>query len=363
VTRIAVLGAGNGGQATAAHLALEGHTVRLFDRFPSVIEPFARTRTLSITGAITGTVTIDEATTDIASAVRGAEVILVTAPGFALDWIAANLAPSLVAGQVVILHPGGTGGALSARRVWSEVGVQPGVVLAETDTLIYACRLQQPGQPDVKAIKREVALAALPAEDLDVAYSAFSELYPQARRSGNVLETSLANMNAVIHPTVALLNAGTIDRGGHGFDFYGTGVTPGIGRAMLQVDAERLAVAAALGVHCVPYDEWVRAHYGVEADSPTALFERLAATVYQGIGTPESLEARYISEDVPMALVTIEALASLLDLETPTITAIITLCSAVNAADYRHDGRTLERLGLAGLTPDRIRRYVGEAKP
>jgi opine dehydrogenase len=355
---IAILGAGNGGQATAAHVSLMGHRVRLYDRFPAVTADFADSRRLELSGPVSGSVELALVTNEIGPAIAGAELILVTVPGFALSFVAEEMAPHLADGQIVVLHPGGTGGALETRSIWSAVNMQADVVLAETETLVYACRIGAPGRPVVKAIKQDISLAALPVVGAERAYAAFSSLYPQASRATSVLATSLANMNAVIHPTVALLNAGIIDRQLEGFEFYRDGVSQGVGKLLLAVDAERLAIARAYGAEHSSYDEWVGRHYGVTGSNPVDLFKRLADDVYQGIGTPESLDSRYISEDVPMALVPLEALAELANVETPAIGSIITLCSIVNGVDYRRDGRTLARLGLGDMSVDQIVAYV-----
>jgi opine dehydrogenase len=359
VSEIAVLGAGNGGQATAAHLTLEGHRVRLYDRFATATQPFAGSRQIVIRGAISGTAVVAEVTNDIGRAVTDADLILVTVPGFALAWLAEAMAPHLKSGQTVILHPGATGGALEVRQLWEAAGVAVDVTLAETETLVYACRAGAPGEPDVKAVKKTVSLAALPADRLESAFALFAELYPQAVRTSSVLATSLSNMNAVVHPAVALLNATWIDSRVAGFDFYRDGVTAGVARVLHAVDDERRAVAGALGVPHCSYMAWFESHYGVSAPDAVSLFKRLAATVYQGIGTPASLEGRYISEDVPMALVPMEALAGVVGVPTPTISAIISLASTVTGVEYRASGRTLERLGLAGLGPSEIAAFVG----
>jgi opine dehydrogenase len=357
---VAILGAGNGGQASAAHLTLEGHRVRLYDRFPEVTAPFSQSRRLVIKGELSGAAVIAEITNNMASTLSGADIILVTVPGFALGWIAEAMAPYLADGQVVVLHPGGTGGALEVRHVWERMTMSADVGLAETETLVYACRTGSPGEPDVKAVKRRVGLAALPSGELGRAMTAFSHLYPQATSSSSVLATGLSNMNAVIHPVVALLNAGLIENRASGFDFYRDGVTAGIGRVLESIDRERVSLASAFGVPYVSYVDWVKEHYQVTAPGPVELFKALAATVYQGIGTPESLDARYVSEDVPMGLVPMECLATLAGVPTPTISAVISVSSTINGTDYRATGRTLERLGLAGLSVPAVLDLVGE---
>jgi opine dehydrogenase len=357
---IAILGAGNGGQATAAHMSLLRHRVRLYDRYPSVTAAFAADRRLELKGPVAGEVEIDVVTNEIDEALVGAELILVTVPGFALAWVAEQMALHLADGQIVVLHPGGTGGALETRCVWSALNMQADVVLAETESLVYACRISASGRPDVKAIKQDLSLAALPADGAERAFTAFSSLYPQATRATSVLATSLANMNAVIHPAVALLNAGIIDRRLAGFDFYRDGVSNGVSRLLLAVDGERMAIARAYGVEHSSYDAWVARHYGITGSDPVDLFKRLADDVYQGIGTPESLDSRYIAEDVPMALVPLEVLAEVAEVETPAIGSIINLCSIINAVDYRTNGRTLARLGLDGMTVEEIVAFVQE---
>ena len=107
---IAVVGAGNGGQASAGHLTLLGHRVRLFDRYPEVTSAFAASRRVSVSGAVSGEAVLDAVTNEIGGAVAGVDLVLVTLPGFALRWAAAAMAPHLEAGQVVVLHPGGRAG-------------------------------------------------------------------------------------------------------------------------------------------------------------------------------------------------------------------------------------------------------------
>ena len=83
--KIAVLSAGNGGQALAADLALRGHDVALYDlpRFAPVIEAIRRRgNTIELQNKITGTATIRLVTTDIAEALDGAEVVYFTAPSY-----------------------------------------------------------------------------------------------------------------------------------------------------------------------------------------------------------------------------------------------------------------------------------------
>jgi len=43
----------------------------------------------------------------------------------------------------------------------------------------------------------------------------------------------------------------------------------------------------------------------------------------------------------------------------PTITSLVRLAGVINGIDYPRKGLTLERMGLAGKTPDEIHAHVG----
>ena len=107
--KIAVLSAGNGGQALAADLALRGHDVALYDlpRFAPVIEAIRRRgNTIELQNKITGTATIRLVATDIAEALDGAEVVYFTAPSYGQKTFFDLAVPALSDGQVIVLMPG-----------------------------------------------------------------------------------------------------------------------------------------------------------------------------------------------------------------------------------------------------------------
>ena len=61
-----------------------------------------------------------------------------------------------------------------------------------------------------------------------------------------------------------------------------------------------------------------------------------------------------------MSLVPLSSLGKALGAPTPTIDLIIELASILHGRDYRAEGRTVESLGLAGLTVKEIRKLVDE---
>src|SRR5438477_1011768 len=134
--KIAVLGGGNGSFAAAGDFALAGHAVRLWRRDAAAV------RAHNDAG---GTITVKDfrgrheaelalVTSDIAAAVRDAELILCPAPATAQQDIAHALAPHLRDGQVVYLPPGTFGSYIFAKAA-RDAGNRAGVAFAETGTL------------------------------------------------------------------------------------------------------------------------------------------------------------------------------------------------------------------------------------
>ncbi len=353
-----MIGAGNGGQATAAHMALEGHRVNLFDRLPEVIADFRATRHLVVTGAVQGEATLECVTDDLGLAVGGVDLVLVSVPGFALEALAIPLGNALASGQVVILHPGGTGGALRLKAIWNEAGLGSGITIAETETLVYAARLAGPGRPDVKAVKRSISLATLPGLEPGRALEIMSALYPQTRAAANVLEIALANLNPVMHPPIVIGTMRAIESSGPRTEFYGDGISPGVAAMIDGLDAERTRVAGALGIPCLTVRDWVERAYAITSEDTESMIRAMAASVYRGILGPDRLDNRYLSEDVPYGLVPWSELAALAGTRVPLTDAVITLASVVNGVDYRVEGRTLPKLGLGRLDSAGVVRAV-----
>jgi opine dehydrogenase len=349
--RFAVIGAGNGGQAFAGHLGLLGFPVSLFDVEKEKVEALRRTGRIRLSGAVEGEAAIPLVTGAIEEAIRGADVIMVVIPAVYQRSIAEAMAPHLKSGQVIVLNPGATGGALEVRNVLREAGAARGITVAEADTLLYACRSTEPGQVLVYGVKSKLDVAALPATDTRRVAALLNAAFPQFQPVESVLVTSLNNGNAIMHPTPTLLNAGRIESRSP-FDYYTDGVTPSIARVVEKVDGERLAVAGALGVAALSTAQFYASRYGVKGPDIYASVHQVPA--YKGIRGPTSLDTRYLFEDVPTGLVPLSALGRAFGVATPTMDAVVELASTLLGRDFRGEGRSLEKLGLAGKTPAEI---------
>jgi opine dehydrogenase len=358
VGSVAILGAGNGGQAAAAHLTLAGIEVRLYSRRSETLDPIRENGGLELTGAAgEGTARVALLTSDLEEAVTGADLVMLTVPGTALPDYAARLAGLLGDRQPVLLNPGQTGGTLSFVNALHGAGHTAEVQVAEVATLTYACRIQAPARVHISNLAGSVPFASLPGRVGPELHALVSEIYPSADLRASVLETGLANINAIEHPPQTLMNAGWIEHTQGDYYFYIEGTTPSVGRVIDAVDAERLALAEAMGVHAVPFVEAFAAagyttQHAVEVGTAhQALQESEANATFKG---PKSLDHRYVHEDVGCGLVAWSAWARLAGVPTPTIDALIALASAATGRDYWTEGLTLDRMGLAGVEPGEL---------
>ena len=356
-----VIGAGHGGKAMAAHLSLMGLNVTMYNR------TFDHISAMKIRGGIDlesaeggphGFARLALVTSDMAEALRSAQMIMVVVPSSAHADVARSAAPHLKDGQIVILHPGRTCGALEFYKVMQDAGCNADVTLAEAETFIYASRSDGPAQARIFRIKEAVPLAALPAVRTQAVLEAFTPAYPQFIDGGNVLSTGLNNMGAIFHPALTLLNAGWIEATHGDYQFYIDGVTPSVARVLEVLDRERVTVASSLGLRARTGLEWLQMAYNTIGDDLHEAIHNQPG--YYGIKAPSTLNHRYIFEDVPASLVPIASLGERFGVSVRGMDSIIRLACIVHHTDYWRRGRTVEKLGIGDFSVSELTAFVNE---
>lgn len=359
--RFAVIGAGHGGKAMAAHLALMGCSVTLYNRTPEHVEVIKKRGGIELDSSEhepRGFGKLVCVTSDLGEALKDAEVIMVVLPSSAHADIATAAAPHLKDGQIVVLHPGRTCGALEFNKVIRDNGCQADVVVSEAETFIYASRSDGPAQARIFRIKEAVPLAALPATQTQRVLDAINPAYPQFIDGVNVLNTGLNNMGAIFHPALTLLNAGWIEATHGDYQFYIDGVTPSVARVLEVLDRERATVASSLGIRARTALEWLKLAYDTTGEDLHEAIQNQPG--YYGIKAPSTLNHRYIFEDVPMSLVPLASLGQRYGVSVRGMESIIRLASIVHRTDYWRRGRTVEKLGLEQLSVSELTHFVNE---
>jgi opine dehydrogenase len=353
VERIAVIGAGNGGHAMAAHMALMGFAVHFYEmpRFAENLRPAQEAGGIHLTGVVgEGFVRPALITTDIEEAIRGTSHIFVVTQALGHEEVAVLCAPYLEENQTVVIFPG-SGGSLQFAKVLHDASMTKKVYLAETVTLPYACRMKGPAHVNVHqgSAVREV-IACLPARDTEAVVEVTRAAFPSLTPTTHVLEVALYNPNILLHPIGVIFNLGRIEYSQGEFWMYKEGFTPSVMKILYALEAEKKALLRALGLEPVPFEAFYEYRYEKK-------WEDFAKVASKG---PFSARTRYITEDIPIGMVLWASLGEMLGVPTPTAQSLIHISSVIHDTDYWQGGRTMEKLGLSGMTVEELNRYLME---
>jgi opine dehydrogenase len=362
VGSIAVLGGGNGGHAVAADLSLAGFKVNLYELPQFAGGLFSETLKrgeVELLGKVgEGTVRINKVTTEISEALRDAEIVIVTVPAFGHKTFAELCASQLKKGlgevkTVVVMA--GDAGSLEFYKVFKEAGIHLSV--SETATLPYGCRLVGPAKVMMYITAKMLPTGVIPAEKTESVIDLFKQLYRATVPCKNVIEAAINNPNMVTHPAATLLNVGRIEYAKGEFWLYKEGITPSVARVYDALDAEKQAICRVLGLKIFECGEPLP-----EMDRIIRMGLLFGAGSWEEAGVkmkgPTTVRDRYVTEDVPYGLVFTSSLADMIGVPTPVMKAIITLFSVINQTDYFKEGRTVEKLGLGGLSLQELDNYL-----
>jgi len=352
--QIVIIGGGNGALAFAAYFALRGHTARLweFPDFRSGLTRVYEKQSIDVTGVLDGEAEVQCYET-LGEALDGATILMAVLPAFAHARLAREIAPFLRENMILILNPGRTGGALEVAAILQEQGIR--IPVAETQSLLFACRRRGEREIHIGGIKAFLRFGVFPADRTEAVMSRIVNLIPPFRAVPDVLTTSFGNIGAMFHPASAMLNVGLLESG-RTYDYYRETMTPGVVAVIEKADAERMSLARAAEAEVFSAQTWIHESYELAMDSLYSMLRSNPA--YRGIAGPSGIRIRYITEDVPTGLVPLEAFGRMYGIATPTISSLISLAQVLTETDYRASGRTLERLGIAGLGPDAIRSFL-----
>jgi len=363
--KFAVLGTGNSGQAFAADIALKGHSVNLAEiaGFEDTLKAIEKKGGIELSGkSSTGFAELNMITTDLAAAVKGVDIIIIGGSAHAHEPFSRALAPYFEDGQFIVFTSNFA--ALRFKKWIEEIPITADVTPVETLSLLYATRALEPGKVFIKAVKGNLPVAALPAARTQAFLDKINPLFPQMVACDNALVTSFNNLNPIVHPPMMLCNAGRIEaHGGKGWSIYGEGATESVSKVMLALDGERMALMAHLGLEGFSFRdafEKMYSNYTVGGQA-LSLSESLRTSPIHSdptFGAPDSVDNRYLAEDIPFGLVPWSLISRMYGLATPTIDAVIQMASVMLERDYLTDGLSPEDLGIEGLKPAELKSLV-----
>jgi opine dehydrogenase len=371
--KVAVLGGGNGAQTMAADLTLKGFQVVLCE-LPQFaghewFQKTMETRKIELTGSIQGLAKINLVTTNIKEALKHASVIFVIARSNADALFAEACIPYLEEGQIIVLGAGNCGSIVFA-NMFKDTGIRKNVVLVESVSLPYGCRIQSLTHPSEATHVRvlfntiEFPVGVFPAKRKGEVLEKLKRFFPQTTVTENIIIAGLSNPNPMVHCAPTVVNVGRIERVETeklgNFALYQEGFSESVIRVVITVMKERENIFKGLG--------W-------KPLRPTPdTTENFLRNQFSGCTPKEGVEeawrskgpmgpindARYITEDVPYGLVTYSSFGKMVGVETPTIDAVIQLASVMTRANYMTEGRTVQKLRISALNLKQLNDYLYE---
>lgn len=351
---IAILGGGNGAHIMAADLKLKGHKVTIFEmpEFKHQVSKLFETKTIKVVGVMNETVKIDNVTSNIDEAVKGADYILVVTPAFAHAGYAELLKGKLNKDQMVILFPGAFG-SLVFRKAFGDKDCP---ILAEANNLPYDTRLVGPAEVKIFGWNK-INIGFLPANrSQELIGQVREDLFNFEKIYTDVLESGLSIVNPGLHTGPCLFNISNIERPDVNFFLYEFGFTPSAARLDIALDNERKAVGAAFGYDLTPIEDFSDLPKGYTWQQLyKATHGEISLTPISG---PNDLFNRYLTEDAPFGLVPWSSIGELAGVPTPITSGVVSIYNVVHETDWRAAGNTVSKLGLDGMTVEQIKKYL-----
>ncbi|TGE39214.1 NAD/NADP octopine/nopaline dehydrogenase [Desulfosporosinus fructosivorans] len=390
---IAILGAGACGKAQAGDCALGGATTRICD-----LPPFAEKTLFGIKEQglkffgeqlnlygfeRSGVAQFDKVTTDVAEAVKGAGIVIVTTPSIGHRPFFEQLVPALEDGMVIHIFPDNYG-SLLLRKMMREAGCTKKVIIGGWSSAPYGSRVEIKGGvvlPKVRAYYRAITLrgAALPTID-QADFLESTKYIPSmdgiTKGDGvvggeTVMDTGFSNVNPVLHCPGTILGVGVMENWGviygenkYDFSIYSHAYCPSISQVQYTLYQEQCKLAAAMGVGIQAFDkrqffsrenilgpEYMGPDYEIPFDQQD----------YIQFGTgPHTINNRYITEDIPVGCHVYHELGKKFGVKTPVVDSMINLANAMLETDFYESGYSLEYLGIGHLDKDEMLRYLHE---
>jgi opine dehydrogenase len=301
-------------------------------------------------------------TTDMAQAVRDAELILCPAPATAQHDIARTLAPHFVDGQVVFLPPGTFGSYIFAKTA-RDAGNRADLAFAETGTLPWLTRKHGPHEVAITIRARRLPTGVLPLRLKDQALEIIGRAFPGVIEDcGDALSGALMNAGPIIHPPLIVMNAAPLEHFPR-WDIHKEGTQAAVRRVTDALDAERIAVREALAYGAPHFP--LRDHYSREGEE--WMYGRGSHDKLTDSGDwREAIvltQHRYMLEDVRIGLSFLVSVGELAGVPTPLARAFLSIGGAICGEDFMQTGRTLQSLGLSRLDRASLQKMLAEGLP
>lgn len=253
-----------------------------------------------------------------------------------------EIAPYIKSSHTVIISSHGSFSAIYLRKLLLQRQIE--IPIIAWDTTAFTAKITTNGLLNINAIRPTINIYTAPEKFSSTALELCTTLFDNHFVVKNsLLEITLNNLNPEIHMGMALCNITRIE---HAEEWcQRKNVTPTVGQLIEALDKERIAIATAFGCSV----KSVFDHYNMNKNEKlSSIYKTLhSKSPIQG---PQTIETRYVLEDVPYGLVVIEKLGRFIGKPAPLHESGVKLFSALYDRDFTHENQLLSTLDFAELT-------------
>ena len=291
---------------------------------------------------------------EIDNAVKGAEIIFLTGPIHKQRTYAMVLANHLVDGQVIVIAPGRSLGALEASWLLRVGGCDVDITLVEIQGFPYW--YQETGSV-LNLTKSGLRPAAtLPSGRIDVLKGLMKYL-PSLDIYESILSSSFADGSAIIEFPALMMSGPAFSSGAIPVPMGGVPLPENANFASLigeeqillinKLLDERRNIASFFGVRDLPDNEWFINMYA-------------GSIIGEGVRkVPSISEAKQLLRDgIIGSLVPLSSAAQIAGVKIPFTESLITIASGVLGADVASAGRRLDTVGIQSSDIEQVRRAM-----
>lgn len=360
--KIAIIGAGNSGCAHAFKFTEAGHQVSLIKTSYSLHEKnFEKIQEQGGIWAIDNTNNnkksfqkIHLITRNIDKGLENVDMVVILTQSLQHDKIAKLLIPKLPSTvKVIFLIPGNLGSLFFYKEMKKK-----NIILSEGESTPFDARIIEPGTVNIlfKNVRNAVSFLPVSHKEEGMKYiSQLTDTYGYYRN--NIVESALHNPNLVVHTIGAIMSANRIELMKGEFWMYKEAFTPSIWNLVEQLDNEKNDVIEKYKGERISYLDACkfRNEKDLSVDS-LSVFRSYAE--HGGPKGPESLNTRYLHEDVPIGLGTLSLLGKYANVPTPLTNSLITIASFLLKKNFFEAARSLKDFGLNEISFENFVNFI-----
>lgn len=325
---IAIAGAGNVAFTCACHLASIGQAATVWAPGGNGTRGLEGVVDITSRGFLNGVFPVHIAQTP-QDLVAASDLVLIAVPAYGHATVIDALLPYLTDDHTLVLMTGqmSLSGLYIAKKL-ADAGKKTTVV-ALHGPMTRGRKISQTEYAQVSP-NTHAMTAAIPMSDTPKAIARLEQAFgKQFYPAKNGLEVALYHIAGVFHSALALANLSRMESGEIWCGYQNT--TESVSNLAESLDKERVAVAEALGLK-VP--DIITYAGGEAGNSVKEIFQPNSYKEFTRNG-PREVGHRYIEEEIPHNLVTLEKLAQKVGVPTPFVTNVIDIFIALRRRNYR----------------------------